>query len=69
MTIKKKRTRRAVKARRSIDEREAFAHKLYEEWWTKLERAMSKVQFYRGELNQARKDRAKAMADEVFGDE
>lgn len=64
----KKRTRRAVKARRTLEEQEAAAEKKLTEWEAKLDAAISKVQFYRKELKQVRKKRARKIGDDVFGD-
>lgn len=43
---RKKRTRRAVTARRTDAQNEANARKKREEWWGKMKAAMRKVEFY-----------------------
>lgn len=62
----KKRTRRAVKARRTLEEQEAAAEKLLTQWEAKLDTAISKVQFYRKELKNVRKRQAKRISAKVF---
>lgn len=62
----KKRTRRAVKARRTLEEQEAAAEKLLTQWEGKLDTAISKVQFYRRELKNVRKRQAKQASAKVF---
>ena len=68
MATKKKRTRRAVKRRRTPEEHEAATEKLLMQWEAKLDQAISKVQHYRKELKQARAVIARRMSDEVFGE-
>ena len=64
-----KRTRRAVRGRRTLDEREAAANLKLDEWMGKMRFAMNKVEHYRSEANAVRTARAKATADGVFGTE
>ncbi len=74
-TPTKKRTRRAVNARRSLAEREQAANKHLDEWLTKMRFAMNKVEHYRRELKKVHKVHAKKVhkvhakeaADAVFG--
>lgn len=69
MATKKKRTRRAVKRRRTPKQHEAACEKLLMQWEAKLDQAIGKVQHYRKELKQARAAIARQTADEVFGEE
>ena len=64
----KKRTRRAVNARRSLDEREKVADLKLVEWMRKLDYALTKVKFYQQELKRTRAAQASKEADAVFGD-
>lgn len=64
---KKKRTQRAVRGRRTLDEREQAANLKLDEWITKMRFAMNKVDHYQAELKSVRQARASATADEVFG--
>ena len=66
-TKPKKRTRRAVNARRTLEEREQAADKLLDEWLGKMDKAMGKVKHYQKELKKVRKLQAKVVADTIFG--
>jgi len=66
---KKKRTRRAVNARRSLEQREAIALQKLDEWLRNLEIALGKVKWYRLELRAVRARKASREADSVFGAE
>ncbi len=60
----KKRTRRAVNARRTLEERECAAEKHLDAWLGKMDQAMFKVKYYRAVLKQVRR----LQAAKVFGD-
>ncbi len=62
----KKRTRRAVKARRTLVEQEQFTEKHLTNWEGKLDQAIGKVQHYRRELKAVRAKQARELADQVF---
>lgn len=51
----KKRTRRAVKARRTPEQRVDVAQRRFEMWLDRLELASNKVAYYRRELRDARR--------------
>ena len=63
----KKRTRRAVNGRRTLEERECAAEKHLDAWLTKMDQAMTKVKHYQKELKKARKMQAQEKSKEVFG--
>lgn len=64
----KKRTRRAVNARRTLDQREGVALQKLDHWLDVLERATTKVKLYRRELQRVRTLKAGKVGDAVFGD-
>ncbi len=65
----KKRTRRAVNARRTLVEREQAANLKLDEWLGKMDKAMSKVKHYQAEQKRVRRLQAAEAADAVFGDD
>lgn len=62
----KKRTRRAVKARRTLEQRESLAVQKIDEWLAETKRALSKVDYYQRELKAVRRLMAVRAADAVF---